>query len=205
MERHEGRTHTQDFCCGCFCEEGGRELAVCPLDSLRFWCWRSTAVDDVVSLRVPGRSAHGFLPSSCTCRRVPPAVDAATKDSPAVRDDVRWTVRGETTVKRLAAARVGVARCVLTRGVIPAVAFTAGGRRCVFPVHCSSIFCSVCLCACVVVVGSDCGGDDSATHCGWVAVLTVSLPFPLLYFFLTHKEGKEVRLNANRHCEIRRH
>ncbi|PBJ78361.1 hypothetical protein BCY84_01417 [Trypanosoma cruzi cruzi] len=31
MERHEGRTHTQDFCCGCFCEEGGRELAVCPL------------------------------------------------------------------------------------------------------------------------------------------------------------------------------
>ncbi|PBJ71379.1 chitin binding-like protein [Trypanosoma cruzi cruzi] len=57
-----------------------------------------------------------FLPGSCMCRRVCPAVDTATKDSPAVRDDVRWMVRGETTVKRLAAVRVGVAPFTLTRG-----------------------------------------------------------------------------------------
>ncbi|RNC56339.1 hypothetical protein TcCL_ESM06105 [Trypanosoma cruzi] len=53
----------------------------------------------------------GLLPSSCTCRRVPPTVHAPTKDSPAVRGDVRWMLRGETTVKRLTAVHVGVALC----------------------------------------------------------------------------------------------
>ncbi|RNC32724.1 hypothetical protein TcCL_Unassigned04641 [Trypanosoma cruzi] len=57
------------------------------------------------ALKVPGRYAYGFTPGSCTCRRVSLAVHAPTKDSPAVRGDVRWRVREETTVKRLAMAR----------------------------------------------------------------------------------------------------
>ncbi|PBJ69573.1 chitin binding-like protein [Trypanosoma cruzi cruzi] len=57
------------------------------------------------ALREPGRYAYGFTPGSCTCRRVPPAFRTPTEDSPAVRGDVGWRVRGETTVKRLAMAR----------------------------------------------------------------------------------------------------
>ncbi|PBJ77663.1 trans-sialidase [Trypanosoma cruzi] len=85
-----------------------------------------------------------FLPSSCTCRRVPPAVDTATEDSPAVRGDVRWMVWGETTLKRLAAAHVGVAPCALTRGRITRyplwllllVAVAVCSRCTVLPVPC---------------------------------------------------------------------
>ncbi|PBJ76717.1 chitin binding-like protein [Trypanosoma cruzi cruzi] len=89
------------------------------------------------------------LPGSCTCRRVSPAVHAPTKDSPAVRNDVRWMVRGETTVKRPAAVHVGVAPCALTRGgstryppcLLLLVAVAVCSRCTVLPSH------SVCLCA----------------------------------------------------------
>ncbi|RNC56347.1 hypothetical protein TcCL_ESM06115 [Trypanosoma cruzi] len=84
----------------------------------------------------------GLLPSSCTCRRVSPTVHTATEDSPAVRGDVRWMLRGETTVKRLAAACVGF-EDLLTR---EEQQHTRSGSRCVFPVHCSSVSFRVSVC-----------------------------------------------------------
>ncbi|PBJ77345.1 chitin binding-like protein [Trypanosoma cruzi cruzi] len=91
----------------------------------------------------------GFFPSSCTCRRVSLTFHVPTEDSPAVRDDVRWRVQRETTVKRLAAACVGVAPCALTRGgstryplwLLLLVAVDVCFLCTVFPSH------SVCLCA----------------------------------------------------------
>ncbi|RNC32804.1 trans-sialidase [Trypanosoma cruzi] len=90
---------------------------------------------------------------------------------------------GETTVKRLAAACVGVSRCVLTRDEYH--------TRCGFYCWWWKLLCvpgalfihlllRVSVCISVVVVGNDCVGDDDATHCGGAAVLTVSLLFPLL-------------------------
>ncbi|ESS61319.1 hypothetical protein TCDM_11108 [Trypanosoma cruzi Dm28c] len=110
-------------------------------------------------------------------------------------------VRGETTVKRLAAACVGVARCVLTRG---------GSTRCGF--YCwwqslcapGALFFLLIPCVCVrelLLLGVTAAGMMvPLTVDGW-RCFTVSFLF-FFSLFLTHKEGKEVRLNANRYCEI---
>ncbi|PBJ77330.1 chitin binding-like protein [Trypanosoma cruzi cruzi] len=145
-----------------------------------------------------------FTPGSCTCRRVPPAVDTATKDSPAVRGDVRWMVRGETTVKRLAAARVGVAPCAPTRGGSTRCGFYCWWQSLCVP---GALFFLLIPCVCVreLLLGVTAAGWCHSQWMGGGAHCFT--PFLLLFFSkpLTHKEGKEVRLNANRYCEIRRH
>ncbi|RNC53252.1 hypothetical protein TcCL_ESM09439, partial [Trypanosoma cruzi] len=145
------------------------------------------------ALREPGRYAYGFSPGSCTCRRVPPAVRTATEDSPAVRGDVRWRVWEETTVKRLAMARwccegqlctlLHLADCFVWRRSSesadawqkrqPWLLLVATVVVCSLCTVLPSRF--VCLCArVVVVVGSECGADDDAAHCGWVTVFFTS-------------------------------
>ncbi|PBJ70771.1 chitin binding-like protein [Trypanosoma cruzi cruzi] len=132
-------------------------------------------------------------PAACTCRRVSLVVHAPDGGFSGCADDVRWRVRGETTVKRLAAACVGVALWgadAWRKYKIPAVAFTAGGSRCVCSrctVHPSLV---PCVCVRELLLGVTAAGMMVPLTVGWVAVLTVFTPFSSCFYFPHKKERK---------------